>query len=66
MCDFAKIQSLDNILIKKANKLYKNIYVNVILVIINILSIKEITWKNNDHHPNPNTNIILELTLLSF
>ena len=33
MCDFAKIQSLDKILIKKANKLYKNIYVSVILVL---------------------------------
>ena len=34
MCDFAKIQSLDNILIKKANKLYKNIYLFVIVVIV--------------------------------
>ena len=34
MYDFAKIQSLDNILIKKANKLYKNIYLFVIVVIV--------------------------------
>ena len=33
MYDFAKIQSLDNILIKKANKLYKNIYVSVIVAL---------------------------------
>lgn len=33
MFDFAKIQSLDNILIKKANKLYKNLYGFDILVL---------------------------------
>ena len=34
MCDFVKIQSLDKILIKNANKLYKNIYLFVIVVIV--------------------------------
>ena len=34
MCDFVKIQSLDKIFIKKANKLYKNIYVFAIVVIV--------------------------------
>lgn len=33
MYGFAKIQSLDNILIKKTNKLYKIIYVFDILVL---------------------------------
>ena len=33
MCDFAKIQSLDKILIKKTNKLYKNLYLFAILVL---------------------------------
>ena len=33
MYDFARIQSLDKIFIKKANKLYKNIYLFGILVL---------------------------------
>lgn len=34
MYDYARIQSLDNILIKKTNKLYKNIYLFVIVDIV--------------------------------
>lgn len=34
MYGFVKIQSLDKILIKKANKLYKNLYLFGILVIV--------------------------------
>ena len=55
MCDFVKIQSLDKILIKKANKLYKNLYLFGILVIVIYLINKGDNMKKQRPPPKTQT-----------